>query len=171
MTSLERVQRQQRLRHAEGYLELGMPGHALQALADFTDPDATPHMAFYLRGEAYRELKQFGDAIASLRKASDEMPGNLHVWLAMGWCYKRIQRIDLAIEALEEALEAAPDEAIVHYNLACYWSLAGNKRQSILFLSRAFEIDGAFRDKVAEESDFDPIREDPNFQRLTSLIA
>ena len=34
------------------------------------------------------------------------------IWLALGWCYKRTNRLDLAIEALEEGLTVAPDEAM-----------------------------------------------------------
>ena len=50
----------------------------------------------------------------------------LSLWLALGWCYKRIGRIDLAIESLEEALSIEPNDALIHYNLACYWSGPGN---------------------------------------------
>ena len=46
--------------------------------------------------------------------------------LALGWCYKRTNRLAQAIDSLERALREHPDEALLHYNLACYWSLAAN---------------------------------------------
>ncbi len=43
---------------------------------------------------------------------------------ALGWCYKRLARLDLAIHSLEQALVDDPECALLHYNLACYSSLA-----------------------------------------------
>jgi tetratricopeptide (TPR) repeat protein len=170
MASLTRIRRQQILRAAEGYLELEMPGHALTAL-DRLNPEELNNDALHLRGESLRGLGRFSEAIEPLRRAADGDPSDVSIWLSLGWCYKRIARIDMAIESLEEALEADPNAAIVHYNLACYWSLAGNKRNSLLFLRQAFDLDPNYRDKVADESDFDTIRNDPTFRSITSVIV
>jgi hypothetical protein len=42
---------------------------------------------------------------------------------------------------------------------------------AIRFLEQAFELDPAYRDLVAHEHDFDPIREHPRFQELMSVIV
>src|SRR5437773_1688815 len=76
-----------------------------------------------------------------------------------------------AIETLERALEAEPEMAIVHYNLACYWSLAGNARHAVSFLAQAFELQPEYREHVLKEHDFDPIRNHPYFQALTTVIV
>lgn len=89
----------------------------------------------------------------------------------LGWCYKRTGKLDRAIESLEEALAAEPNDALVHYNLACYWSLAKNKRQALSYLARAFKLQDEFRGLVAEETDFDPIRNDPAFQALLRVAV
>lgn len=170
MPSLSRIRRQQILRAAEGYLELEMPRQALDSLSRLAEEEFNP-IAWLLKGESLRALGECEAAIVPLRKAADEAPSDMHVWLALGWCYKRIGRLDKAIESLEEALEAAPNEAIIHYNLACYWSLAGNKRQAILFLGQALEIDPNYRDKISDETDFDAIRQDPQFRMITSVIV
>ena len=84
--------------------------------------------ALYLQGESLRALGRFREALEPLTKrAARDSPNNVHVWLALGWCHKRSGRLDLAIESLEEALAAEPNDALVHYNLACYWSLANNQ--------------------------------------------
>jgi len=62
-------------------------------------------------------------------------------------------------------------QAIVHYNLACYWSLARNARLAVQYLEQAFELDPAYRDLVPVEHDFDPIREHPRFQELMTVIV
>lgn len=90
--------------------------------------------------------------------------------LALGWCYKRVGQLDEAIGALERAVEVEPGEAVLHYNLACYCSLARNRRRALQRLAHALEIDGNFRELVVDEPDFDPIRQDPLFQTLTATL-
>ena len=74
-------------------------------------------------------------------------------------------------ESLEEALAAEPDDALVHYNLACYWSLAKNKRQALVYLSRALDLEDEYRTLVPHEPDFDPVRDDPAFQTLVRVAV
>lgn len=171
MDTWPQIRRTQCLTQAEGYLELGMADHALAVLSKL-DPETCDHRhVFYLRGEALRSLERYEEAIEPLAEASRRMPDNIHVWLAVAWCYKRTGQIDLAIDALENALETDPSEAILHYNLACYWALLGNKRQVLTYLTEAFEIDCNYRDLVAEERDFDPLRGDPDFEALLTVIV
>ena len=166
-----RVRVQRTLREAEGYLELGMAQTALELLARVTQPGTFRGQQLYLTGEALRALDRHEEAVAALTEAADLQPSNLHVWLALGWCRKRTGRLDLAIDALERAEEVSPQEAIVHYNLACYWSLAGKKQLALSYLSRAVSLDGQFRNLIDGESDFDAIRSEPEFQALIALIA
>ena len=70
-------------------------------------------------------------AIQWLEEATDVNPENVHTWLALGWCQKRVGRLDLAIQSLEEGLSVAPDHAIIYYNLAWYWSLANTAKLAI----------------------------------------
>jgi len=159
------------LTQAEGYLELHMPRHALEALARLRHTGVQDPHAFYLRGEALRSLEHYEEAIEPLIRAGEVVPENMHVWLALGWCYKRTGKIFLAIDALERALFAEPDDALVVFNLACYWCLAGAKRQSLTSLSRALELDESYRDLIDAEADFDSLRDDPDFRSLISVVV
>jgi tetratricopeptide (TPR) repeat protein len=159
------------LREVEGYLELNMPQTALDLLSRITDPGTFRGQKLYWMGEALRALERHAEAVVVLEEAADLLPSNLHVWLALGWCRKRTGRLDLAIAALERAEEVSPEEAIVHYNLACYWSLAGKKQRSLAYLQRAISLDAKYRDLISDEPDFDPIRSDPEFRALTEIIV
>ena len=186
MTSTGRSRRQQIIREAEGYLDLALlfgdawapsadsrerlARRSLNVLERLGEAAANGHVQ-YLRGQALRTLEQFEAALIPLQAAAELEPGDIHVWLTLGWCYKRTARLDRAIESLEQALEVEPSKAIIHYNLACYWSLAGNPRQALDYLSRAISMDSSFRDLLDKESDFDPIRSDPGFRALSSVIV
>ncbi len=87
----------------------------------------------------------------------------------LAWCYKRTGRLDLAIESLEQTLIVEPDEPLLRYNLACYLSLAGQKRRALRQLSQALAIDPTYRKLAENESDFDPLRADPEFKSLFGL--
>ena len=171
MSPKQRLRRQQIVRRAEGYLELGMARHALDVLALWDDSEALDGRALWLRGEALRSLERYEEAISWLSRAADSLPDNIHVLLAFAWCHKRTGRVDLAIEDLDRALEVDPGEAIIHYNLACYWSLTGDKGSALRYLSQALDMDGNYRDLVHDEPDFDDLRDDPDFQTLTSVIV
>ena len=79
--------------------------------------------------------------------------------------------MDAAIEALQKALDAEPKEALLLYNLACYYSLAGKRDAALEHLAQALNIEPQYRDMMGTETDFDPIRDDPEFQALASLLA
>jgi len=182
-----RIRRQQILREAEGYLDLitvfgdRMPcrpdvrdqlaRRVLDTLDRIENPGGMKGHVLFLKGQALRAMGQYVEAVPPLREAAEIEPQNIHIRLSLAWCYKRCRRLDLAIQTLEEALESDPAYAIVHYNLACYWSLAGGKRRALDYLARALTLDGRFRDMIHDERDFDPLRSDPEFQALAAMMC
>jgi Flp pilus assembly protein TadD len=157
------------LEAASGYIDLSMPEHALRALDQVSDREAAAFEYYWLRGDALRTAGNFEEALAALSRAREEQPDELSVLMAMAWCYKRTDRLSQAISAMEEAYRAHPKVAIVLYNMACYYSLADDKMQALSWLGRALRMQTALRQRIAAESDFDPLRNDPDFQYLTNL--
>lgn len=171
MMAPDRIRRKHLQRQAEGYLELGMAQQVLDTLAQLGNPETFGSHLLYLQGEALRLLERYEEAIAPLERAAEGDPRNIQIWIALGWCYKRTARLPLAIQAIQKALEVAPSEALLHYNLACYLSLAGEKERAIRSLGRALKLDPHYRELIDKEPDFDPIRNDPGFLALTSLVV
>lgn len=151
---------------AEGYLELGMPQHALQTLGRLGDPAGFGVETLYLWGEGLRAMHRYFEALLPLKRASRLAPEDSRVRLALGWCYKRTGRLDLAIDSLQKALAAHPRDSLLSYNLACYLSLAGKKQQALHFLSQAVTLAPEYRAMAEEESDFDSLRADPCFRAI-----
>lgn len=187
MANYKRIRLQQTIRQAEGYLDLVTVFDDRWSLAaDIRDRVAARVIdllqgvdcsgqkqshVLYLMGRAQQASQQYEAAIETLSHAADIDPDNIHIWLSLGWCYKRTNRLDLAIEALEEALAVDSSEAIIHYNLACYWALAENVRLAVDYLAQSFDLDPDYRDMVADEADFDAIRNHPEFLTITSVIV
>lgn len=174
MSETSRTRLAQILREAEGYLELNLPAQALRTLERIENPGTFRGQISYLRGEALRSLERFSEALEPLEAAAEVSPSNIHVWLALGWCYKRTGRLDRAIEALRSALAAEPseeEETLLTYNLACYLTLVGEIDQALANLAKAVSMNPRYRELAHSESDFDRIRSDPRFQTLTSIIV
>jgi tetratricopeptide (TPR) repeat protein len=82
--------------------------------------------------------------------------------------YLATQDYDKAIEEFERLRAEAPDDAGLLYNLACAESLAGRTADAVEHLSGAVELDPDFRRLAEKDSDFDPIRAEPEF---ASVVA
>lgn len=136
------------------------------------DVQVTPQ-ASLVAGAALRALGEWHMAIAPLERASLAGPraARLEAWMGLGWCWKRLDRVDLAIAALDSGLEVFPGLPVLHYNLACYHSLAGNVPAAIDHLQKAIELDGTFRDLTGTERDFDAIRSDPRFVAIVHVAV
>jgi tetratricopeptide (TPR) repeat protein len=163
--SYDRIKR--RLGEAEGYLILHLPARALEILEGRADWATMQFEASLLHGEALRVLGRYRDALKPLEVAAALHPGDVSVAIALGWCYKRTHRLAQAIDALDRALRHNPEEALLRYNLSCYWSLAGNAAKSLDELAAALDLDPGLRSRIADEVDFDALRGNPDFERLT----
>jgi hypothetical protein len=64
-------------------------------------------------------------------------------------------------------IEAHPDQGFLYYNTACCESLAGRPERAVELLRRVIEMWEGARDMAKQDSDFDPIRDDPAFRELT----
>jgi tetratricopeptide (TPR) repeat protein len=73
---------------------------------------------------------------------------------------------DRAYDIAAAGLADHPQNATLHYNLACYRAMGGHHDEAIALLRQAFELDPATREWAASDTDFDPLRGDERFDRL-----
>lgn len=170
MDDKARGRRTKQLAAAEGYTALGMYAHALDSLDKIQNLDGAVFETNFRRGEALRHLERHDEALEAFHRAFEANPDDVDLLMAMAWCYKRTNQLPRAITSMEQAYRIAPKVAVILYNLSCYWSLAGNKTQSLSWLGRALRMDKGLRQLIEKETDFDPLRHDPDFQMLVGLV-
>jgi tetratricopeptide (TPR) repeat protein len=71
-----------------------------------------------------------------------------------------------AAEVLEAAHAEFPDDATVLYNLACAESMSGRTAEALDHLRRSVEGGERFRELAKTDTDFDPIRDRPEFAEI-----
>lgn len=75
------------------------------------------------------------------------------------------QRYDDALAAVREGLEQVPDHPGLHFNYACFATLAGDTGDDTFeHLRRSVELFAPFRERARTDGDFDVVRSDPRFE-------
>ena len=92
-------------------------------------------------------------------------PDGWELWAPLNILYEAGQFAEAA-ERGRELVEAHPQYAGLFFNLACCESLAGQTADAIDHLGRAIDLSERSRAYAKDDSDFDPIRDEPAFKEL-----
>jgi quercetin dioxygenase-like cupin family protein len=159
---------------------------------DEDDPSADQELFLVLRGHAVFEIE--GDRVdapagtlvsvppRTKRAASASENGTMILALegtpgkgydARGWelwaplapRYQAGEYAEVA-DRLADVVTAAPQYPMLFFNLACCESLSGRTSDALDHLRHAVEMSEEFRENARTDSDLDPIRDEPAFQRL-----
>jgi tetratricopeptide (TPR) repeat protein len=159
---------------------------------DESDPDSNEELYLVLRGRAVFELD--GDRVDApagtlvfarpgvKRTAVAEEPDTTIIALGgtpgkayepVGWelwaplrpLYETGEHAEV-VERLRVLVEAHPQYALLFYNLACCESLTGRTTDAVDHLRRAIDMSEQFRAYAKDDSDLDPIRDEPAFKEL-----
>ena len=179
--------RRRLIQSAEGYLDLAMmfedrwslraslrrilADRAIGCLNEITNPMGHKPYILFLKGQAHRVAERFHEAARLFEQFHKLDPDDLSGLLALGWCYKRTERLNQAIAALQKAVSVDAASAISHYNLACYCALANRVDDAVTHLAIALDLDEDYRDLVKFEHDFDLIRQLPDFRSIFEINA
>ncbi len=75
------------------------------------------------------------------------------------------QRYSDALDAVRGGLERSPDHPALHYNYACFATLAGDTGdETFVHLQRSVELFPPFRNQARTDDDLSAVRLDPRFE-------
>jgi hypothetical protein len=95
------------------------------------------------------------------------VPDGWEIWAPLKPLYDAGEYAEVARRG-REVIEAHPQYAEPLYNLACCESLAGHTKEAIEHLRQAIDRSERLRSLAAQDSDFDPIRDEPAFKEMVS---
>jgi tetratricopeptide (TPR) repeat protein len=97
-------------------------------------------------------------------------PVGWELWYPLRRLYEAGEYAEV-VERGREAIEAHPSYGLLHYNVACCESLTGQTTEALEHLRKAIDLSEAFRDYAKNDSDLDPIRDEPAFEELVASPA
>ena len=99
------VRTMKRLASAQGYLELRMPGQALESLQGIGEPGPLRGAVEMLRGKAFWLQHRYDDAAQSLRVAAQSIdaPHDRPAWMALSIYYRNQGEPGKAMDSLARA--------------------------------------------------------------------
>jgi tetratricopeptide (TPR) repeat protein len=92
-------------------------------------------------------------------------PRGWELWAPLVPLYEAGEFAEVA-DRLRVLVEASPQYAPLFYNLACCESLSGQPIEALAHLKQAIDMSEEFRASASQDSDLDPIRDDPAFKEL-----
>ena len=142
-----------------GYAQLGMFLDANEELEN-VDPyyRAAPEI-LALRVVIYRGLERWELTQEIAARLAKFQPNDVQWTVSFAYAVRRANSIEAAKEILLEAEQKFPKEAVIKYNLACYFCQLGNLETAKNYLKRAFEIDPNWRLQALEDEDLKPLWE------------
>jgi tetratricopeptide (TPR) repeat protein len=99
----------------------------------------TPQV-YQLRGEIYKQLKNYEMAIANARKALAVDPEHVDAFLLLGESYFRLRRFEQARDYYEKAREILPDTAGVYFNLGTVYYNLGEYDRAIVNYRKSLDL-------------------------------
>jgi hypothetical protein len=92
------------------------------------------------------------------------------LWAPLAPLYQAGQQAEVA-DRLAELVAESPQYPMLFFNLACCESQCGRTSQALEHLRHAVEMSEEFRGTARDDSDLDPIRDEPAFQQLVHGAA
>lgn len=147
-------------RHMEaalGYLQLGLYDDANDEIECMPPRERVSPVALVLRAHIYMELKSWGLLREVAVVLVDTIPEDSDHWTWLAYATRRTTDVPSAEEIVLRALEIHPEDAMIHYNLACYAAQLGRLEEAGARLKKAVHLNPEIRLMALDDPDLEPI--------------
>ena len=140
-----------------GYTDLGMYRDADAELEKIDPFNRAAPDVLALRIAIYCGLEKW-ELMAELAKRFTEFQSDDPQWVVLlAYATRRAISVEAAKEILLDVESKFPKEAVIPYNLGCYYCQLGDLESAKKFLKRAFEIDPNWRIIALNDIDLKPL--------------
>jgi len=150
---------QQHWQAAVGYVELGMFQDANDQLEKIDPFNRAAPEVLAVRIAIYHGLKKWELMRDIAKQLADFQPNDIQWTISYAYATRRAESIPAAKDILLNAEPKFREEAIIKYNLACYFCQTGDVESAKNYLKKAFELDSSWREKAFDDPDLKPLWE------------
>jgi tetratricopeptide (TPR) repeat protein len=151
---------QQHWKAAVGYVELGMYADANSELEKIDAFCRAAPEVLAVRIAIYHGLKKWESMREVAKRLAEFQPNDVQWTVSFAYATRRAESVEAAREILLNAESQFPKEAIIKYNLACYFCQMKEIENAKHYLKRAFEIDSSWRSTALDDPDLQPLWND-----------
>ena len=128
--------------------------------------DTRCYQALNAKGATYAFQGKYDEGLALIKQALKINPNFVYGHFNLGLANELAGRWDTAISAYQEALRLDKQDVWSYYGIASIYGRMGNVAKVQEYLEQAIMLDPGVKEVAREEKDFDPVRQDPRFQKL-----
>jgi ketosteroid isomerase-like protein len=139
-------------------------------------PPGTSHLAaqsqedLATKAQAHYLAQEWAEAAAAYQRLVKENPNDPVAWHRLGTSQIYLRQLADAIKSLEQAIKIGGGAALDFYNLACAFSLSGEKEKALDNLEKAVNAGFTDRQQYETDSDLDSLRETGRFKELLKKL-
>ncbi len=153
MTESER-----RIIAAQGYVELGLYEEAHEELSPLPAGlhdrvDVIEITLLCLMGRHH-----WSEALTLATKLCQQEPAEPGGYIHAAFCLHELGRTAEAVDILSRGPATLRTKPVYYYNMGCYHACLGHYDKSLVYLERAFEMDGELRQHAKKDRDLDCLR-------------
>jgi len=142
---------------AIGYVELGMFADANSELERINPSCRAAPEVLAVRVAIYHGLQKWELMAEIAKRLADFRPDDVQWTISLAYATRRADSINAAKQILLNAEPKFPNEAIIKYNLTCYFCQTADMQNAKNYLEKAFEIDSSWRLKALDDEDLKPL--------------
>lgn len=150
-----------RLEYAAGYLALGMLKDAAAELKAIEGDDAQSAGVLLMWIQLHHETRRWSRLVEVATDYTRVSPEEEQGWISWAYALRELERVR---EAQDVLLQAEPlhgkTSAVLHYNLACYACLLGDRETARRRLAKAIKLDAEFKDSALTDPDLEAMRDE-----------
>ena len=146
--------------------EEGSGGDHSDEHVDHSDPVNQKRMgAFhYNEGNKFLHQKNIPEAVKNYKMALHHDPENINFYINLSTAYMHGEMFEKAYETLMTLESKSPQNPLLHYNLACYYSLTNKPKSSKVALEYSAQLGFKNFNEVLIDPDLENLRKTTGFQ-------
>lgn len=140
-----------------GYLALGMYEEANDELENLATELKVHPLVLSARLDLLMERTQWEEAAILAESLCKLWPNTCEFFIRWAFCLHELKQTSEARATLLNGPSALREQAVFHYNLACYESQLGDLTEAKRLLSACFKLDKSYKAEALDDPDLAPL--------------